>query len=341
MPHTARRTVTLRDVAAAAGVSVATASRVLGGSSRAVAPEYARRVREAAASLRYTADAAARAMRRGSEAITLITDDLTTPAMGIIVSAMERQARMAGVFVTVCATQGALERQVEAVGLLGALRPRALVLTSASFRAGALDGRLLDELRAYERAGGRVVIVGVADRSFDSIGFDNHGAGRALGTHLAMTGHRRVAILAGPPERANFAARVEGCLAGLRAAGVPARQVRVVTCEASRDGGRAATRRLIGRARPHAVAAVNDVLAVGALGALREAGVAVPEEVSVAGIDDIQLAGDVTPRLTTVALPLAHVGAEAIRLALRETPEPEHLTVQGSLVVRESTAVRH
>jgi len=175
MPHAARRTVTLRDVAAAAGVSVATASRVLGGSSRAVAPEYERRVLAAASALRYTADAAARAMRRGSEAVTLVTDDLTTPAMGMIVSAMERQATMSGVSVTVSATRGALERQLETVSLLRALRPRALVLTSSRFRPDALDARLMDELRAYERAGGRVVIVGVTHRAFDSIGFDNDG----------------------------------------------------------------------------------------------------------------------------------------------------------------------
>ncbi|MEV4835085.1 LacI family DNA-binding transcriptional regulator [Nonomuraea sp. NPDC049486] len=337
MPHAARRTVTLRDVAAAAGVSVATASRVLGGSSRAVAPEYERRVLAAAEALRYTADAAARAMRRGSEAITLVTDDLTTPAMGVVVSAMERQARMTGVFVTVSATHGALERQLETVRLLRALRPRALVLTSSRFRENALGDRLTDELRAYERAGGRVVIVGVTDRAFDSIAFDDHGAGRALGAHLAMTGHRRVAILAGPEDRANFAARVAGCAEGLRRGGVPARQVRVVPCEAGRDGGYAAVRRLIRSGPPDAVAAVSDVLAIGALAALREAGVPVPAEVSVAGIDDIQLAEDVTPRLTTVALPLAHVGAEAIRLALRETPEPEHLTVQGTLVIRGTT----
>lgn len=337
MPHAARRTVTLRDVAAAAGVSVATASRVLGGSSRAVAPEYERRVLAAASALRYTADAAARAMRRGSEAVTLVTDDLTTPAMGMIVSAMERQATMSGVSVTVSATRGALERQLETVSLLRALRPRALVLTSSRFRPDALDARLMDELRAYERAGGRVVIVGVTDRAFDSIGFDNDGAGRMLGAHLAGTGHRRVAILAGPGERANFAARVVGCADALRRGGVPARGIRVVPCEASRDGGYAAARRLIGRGLPGAVAAVSDVLAVGALTAFREAGVAVPAEVSVAGIDDIQLAQDLTPRLTTVALPLAHVGAEAIRLALRAAPGPENLMVRGSLVVREST----
>jgi hypothetical protein len=80
VPHAARPTVTLHDVAAAAGVSLSTASRVLGGSSRTVAPEYEQRVLAAAAELRYTADASARAMRRASDAITLLADDLTTPS---------------------------------------------------------------------------------------------------------------------------------------------------------------------------------------------------------------------------------------------------------------------
>ncbi|WP_336204477.1 LacI family DNA-binding transcriptional regulator [Nonomuraea sp. LPB2021202275-12-8] len=336
MPRAARRTVTLHDVAAAAGVSVATASRVLGGSSRTVAPEFEERVLAAAAALRYTADASARAMRRAGESITLIADDLTTPAMGIIVAAMERQARMSGVFVTVSSTWAAPERQLEAVRVLRALRPRALVLTSSRFGAGELDHRLLDELRAYERDGGRVVIAGVAHGSFDSIAFDNHAAGRLVGAHVARTGHGRVTILAGPAERVNFAGRVSGFVEGLRGGGVQARRIRVVHCEASRQGGFDAARELPA-GRTDAVLAVNDVIAIGALSAFRAAGVAVPADVSVTGVDDIQLAADVTPRLTTVALPLAHVGAESIRLALRERGTAEHLTVQGRLVIRDST----
>ena len=82
MPHSARPTVTLRDVAAAAGVSVSTASRVLGGSSRTVAEEYRQRVVSAAAALRYTADAAARAMRRANDSIAVVGDDLHDPVDG-------------------------------------------------------------------------------------------------------------------------------------------------------------------------------------------------------------------------------------------------------------------
>ena len=104
--------MTLHDVAAAAGVSVATASRVLGGSTRTVAPALSERVLAAAASLHYTPDASARAMRRGNESITLIADDLTTPSIAMMVAAMERQARRAGGFVSVASTRGAPERQL-------------------------------------------------------------------------------------------------------------------------------------------------------------------------------------------------------------------------------------
>src|SRR4051812_26689250 len=163
LPHPARPTVTLRDVAAAAGVSVATASRVLGGSARTVAPQYASRVLEAAASLRYTADVSARAMRRKSDAIALVADDLTTPSIAQVVAAMERQARTVDAFVTVSATRGLAERQLETVRTLAGFRPRALVLTSSRLKPGAAGRRLVEELEAYERAGGRVVIYGGID----------------------------------------------------------------------------------------------------------------------------------------------------------------------------------
>jgi LacI family transcriptional regulator len=353
VPHAARPTVTLRDVAAAAGVSVATASRVLNGSARTVAPAYEDRVRAAAAALRYTTDAAARAMRRAGDSIALIADDLTTPSIAMVVAAMEREARSVGAFVTVSATRGVPRRQLETVRALRALRPRAIVLTSSGpsspaggasgIAAGALDGRLRDELLGYQAAGGRVVVVGDTDMPFDAIRFDNEGTAREVGAYVASSGHRRIVILAGDRGRSTFAARAAGFVAGLRDNGVPARGIRMVACEVSRDGGYAAVRRLLARARSgglDAVVAANDVLAIGALSALRAAGVPVPGLVSVTGFDDIPLARDVTPRLTTAALPLAGVGADAIRLALDPAATARGLVVRGRLVVRDSLLAR-
>jgi LacI family transcriptional regulator len=123
---------------------------------------------------------------------------------------------------------------------------------------------------------------------------------------------------------------------------VPARGLRVVGCEVSREGGYAAARRLLTRApgRLDAIVAANDIIAIGAMSALRAAGVPVPGQVSVTGLDDIELAADVTPRLTTAALPLARVGADAIRMALAPAAVPRRRTVRGHLVIRESVAGR-
>lgn len=342
VPHPARPTVTLREVAAAAGVSVATASRVLGGSSRTVAPEYRRRVLAVAAELRYTADASARSMRRANDSIAVVADDLTTPSIGIAVAAMERQARDTGAFVTVSSTHGAVERQFETVRLQRALRPRALILTSSRVEANALERRLLGELLGYEREGGRVVIVGDTDMPFSSISFDNRDSAKELAAHVAGSGHRHVTILAGARGTGNVAARTSGFVEGLRHGGVDGRHIRISHCAVSRQGGFDATRRLLakGLASTDAILAANDTIAIGAMSALRAAGMAVPADVSVTGFDDIELATDVTPRLTTVSLPLARAGAEAIRLALTAHPEVEHLTMRGQVVVRDSTAIR-
>ncbi len=344
MPHAARATVTLRDVAAKAGVSLATASRVLGPSSRKVGAEYKERVVAAAAALGYTADAAARAMRGTSDSITLIADDLTTPSIASVVAAMEREARTAGAFVTVSSTRGTPQRQLDTVRQLRALRPRALVLTSSRIKVDALQGRLLNELLAYEREGGRAVIVGDTDMPFDSISFDNYGAAREVGVYLGESGHRRVVVLAGRHRRnASMSARAAGFVEGLRQAGADPRDIRIVDCDVSRQGGFDAARQLVaeGLGDTDSFLAANDVIAIGALSALRSAGIRVPIDASVTGFDDIQLAEDVTPRLTTVALPLADAGTRAIRLATSERSEPRHLTVHGHLVVRDSTAARN
>jgi LacI family transcriptional regulator len=329
-------------VAAAAGVSLSTASRVLNGSSRTVAAEYAEKVLAAAAALRYTADASARAMRRASDSIALVADDLTTASIGLVLAAMEREARTVDAFVTVASTGGTPPRQLETVRMMCALRPRALVLTSSTLYADVLEGRLLRELLDYQREGGRVVIFGDTDMPFDAISVENRASAVPVGTYLAQTGHRRVTIVAGAADRANVSDRTVGFIDGLVAGGVDRADIRVVHCEVSRHGGFTAVERLLagGPLDADALVCANDAIAIGAMSALRGAGVRVPRDVSVTGFDDIPLATDVTPRLTTVAVPLARIGQDAIRLALGDHQERRRTTESGELMVRESTGPR-
>ncbi|MEV6350096.1 LacI family DNA-binding transcriptional regulator [Actinoplanes sp. NPDC051851] len=335
----------MRDVAAAAGVSVATASRVLGGGGRRVVPENARRVLEAAVALRYTMDAAARAMSRGTDAIALIVDDLSTAPVAAVVAAMERQARTVDAFVTITSTRGTPERQVTAVRTLGGFRPRALVLTTSRINATQPHTRLLEELTAYERNGGRVVIYGSVDLPpdlpFDSISVDDRASARAMGEYVGGSGHRRPVILAGTRQRSFAAARTSGFVEGMLATGVDVQDIRILNCEVSRAGGFDAARALIdeGLDDRDVIVAVNDVVAVGALAACRAAGVAVPDQISVTGFDDIPLARDLMPGLTTMVLPFAEIGLRAIQMAVTE-PRRIREWVTGSLVIRGSTTTR-
>lgn len=336
--------MTLHDVARAAGVSLATASRVLGGSARKVAADYERKVLAAAAELNYTPDLSARAMRGRTDTVALVADDLTTPSIGMVVAAMERQARTVGAFVSVAQTRGVPERQFETVRTLCAFRPRALVLTSTRVEGTARNVRLIDELRAYQRNGGRVVIYGSVDLPFDSVRFDDRASARLVGEHLGATGHSKILILAGTADRAFASERQAGFVAGLHAHGV--RDIRVMECEVSRQGAydvvmnAERTGRLDG---VDAIVAVNDVVAIGALSACRDAGVEVPGRLSVTGFDDVPLASDVTPRLATLALPHAASGARAVEMALADPPsgrEPLREVIVGTFLPRESCTPR-
>jgi LacI family transcriptional regulator len=343
VPHRPRPTITLQDVARRAGVSVPTASRVLGGSDRPVGQENRQRVLAAAAELRYVPDAAARAMRRGSDAICLLADDMTTPTIALVVAAMERAASATDAFVTVSSTGGSAEGQLRAIEVARAIRPRAIVLTSGRIDATALGGRLLNALRSYADEGGRVVLVGETDLPFPWIGFDNRGGARTLGRLVAEHGHRRVAILGGPRGHYNAEERIAGFLDGLADHPDPITDVRVLPCEISRHGGHNATRSLLtDHADVDVILAINDLIAIGALTALNTAQVPVPERISVVGFDDIPLAADVTPRLTTLALPFQRVGAEAIRRAIdTDDADQEPLRVSGKLVIRQSLRLRN
>jgi LacI family transcriptional regulator len=172
------------------------------------------------------------------------------------------------------------------------------------------------------------------------VDIDNRGATRKAMLHLAEHGHRRVLYLAGPPGTTTTMARSAGARAAAKAGAVTEVIVR------AGDLGRSSGEALVGQALRDglaftAVLASNDLMAIGALAALRRAGIAVPGQVSVIGVDDIPIAADVTPALTTVHLPLVELGAAAGRLAVRTATaaadgDRPPATLPATLVERES-----
>ncbi|MDH2424258.1 LacI family DNA-binding transcriptional regulator [Sphaerisporangium sp. TRM90804] len=331
--------VTLEDVARDAGVSLATASRVLNGSTRQVGADMRARVESAAARLGYRVDATAQTLARGaSNVVGLIVQDLTDHYFAAIADGAIRAADLHDMVVTLGTTFRDPEREIAHVATLNAQRARVVLIAGSRVTDDNMIRRLRAELDVYRASGGRVAVIGQDLLGADTVAPLNREGGYDLARALAGRGHRRFAMLAGPRTLLTAADRAEGFAAALTDLGLPAPVV--VHGGFDRDGGFEAAMELVDSlADATCVFAVNDVMAVGALAAFRHRGVQVPRDLSLAGFDDIAPLRDMVPALSTVRLPLARMGGLAMELALSWAEFPRVEPVAGEVVLRES--VRH
>lgn len=327
---------TLLDVAAAAGVSQATASRVLNGSSRRVAGAYRERVLAAAAELGYTANLSAQATARGTASvIALLVADIADPYFGQIAAGVARGADEVGLVVTIAITERDHDREVRLVRALRGLRPHALIL--AASRGSEPAPGLAMELEAYTAAGGQVVALGPGAGEARAVSLDNRGGAAKLGRALAGIGYRAALVLAARAGLHSSDDRVAGFSEGFAAAG--GTPLGVHHGDYTRESGyRLMTECLTGGIAPGTlVFGVSDMVAVGAMSALRDAGRPVGGDIAVAGFDDTPTGRDVTPSLTTVHIPLEELGYQATRAAVDNewVPFPGRLGLE--VVLRDST----
>lgn len=326
---------TLRDVAKVAGVSPSTASRVLNGDGRAVSDELSVRVLAVADALDYVSNQAARALRGRRSGVVLLAEDPRTASVAAMAAGMEEAGRERDVAVSITAVGPDSETHLAALRILRGLRPLALVVTSASF-VGTDRELVLAELRSARREGVNVVFIGEHDYDFPAVRFDDVEIGRIVGRHMASLGRRRPAILTSTGHPA-MESRTRGFLEALVAAGYDRDAIAVESTEVTRAGGCSAIRRLLRRAeRPDMLLAGNDVLAIGAVHAAREAGLSIPQDLAASGVDDIPIARDITPPLTTVSLPFMEAGRAALALALAADGQAD-VHLQSRLVIRGST----
>ncbi|WP_431905110.1 LacI family DNA-binding transcriptional regulator [Amycolatopsis thermoflava] len=308
--------VTLEDVARTAEVSLATASRALNGTTR-VRDDLRERVLSAAAELAYTPNAHAQALAGGSRrTVGVICHDISDPYFAAITRGVMRVADSHGLLVMLAGTFADPDRELACVSTLRAQRASAILLTGSAFEDRAWERRMAAELEPYRRGGGRVAVV-TRHRSLkaDTIAPDNRGGARALVEAMHRLGHRRFAVVTGPTRLTTVADRVAGFREGLAGLGIELSERDVFAGSFDRDGGYEATEALLAaKHKATCVLTASDVMAVGAVSALRAAGLSVPEDVSVTGFDDVPLVRDFG--LTTVGLPLERIGAEALELAL-------------------------
>lgn len=333
--------VTLGDVARKAGVSLATASRVLNGSTRRVNEELRVVVLQAAEELGYSPNLHAQAVARGtSSTVGLIVHDIADPYFSAIASGVMEIADDRGLIVTLGTTSRNPNRELQYVGMLRAQRARAVILAGSRVADKSQTDRLAKEVDAFRRGGGRIACVSQHKLATDTVQPENRAGARELAGKLAELGHRKFGVLAGPHSLLTAVDRLKGFKDGLAKAGVELDPDAIVEGLFTRDGGYDAAKQLLTR-EPDITClfAVNDVMAVGAMAACRELGIDIPRQLSIAGFDDIETLRDLTPSLTTVRLPLERMGARAAELALDlDPPEKDRLErVRGEVVIREST----
>lgn len=332
------RAPTLNDVAREAGVSLATASRALNGSSRRVGDGYRARVLAVAERLGYAPNPMAQAVARGrASSIGVVVSDINDPYFSAIAGGILRAAEAAGLGTAIAVSERDPEKELGLVGMLSGHRHRGLVLVGSRSSDAEASGLLAARLHDVEAKGGHVALVSQDTLPFDTVAFDNVSGAHALAERIAAFGYREITILGAPEDLLTSGERISGFRAGLAAAGVDPEAVRIVRGSFTRDGGYAAAGEALAAGRPQLLFAVNDVMAVGAMARLRAEGLEPGRDVAVAGFDDIETLRDISPALSTVRLPLAEGGEAAIEMILRGKGVREVRRMPAEVVVRAST----
>ena len=308
------RPATLRDVAAAARVHPATASRALNPGTRLlVSEETAQRVIDAAERLGYRPNPVARSLRtRRSYTIGVLIPDLNNPLFPPIVRGLEDRLATRGYVALIGNTDADEGRERTLFEQMRARHVDGFVLATAALSSPVLAEAAEDDVP--------VVLMNRISQEypFSSVSVDNEQGERAAVAHLASLGHTRIGHIAGPQSISTGVSRYRGFREGMAACGLPADESQVVYAAGyTLDEGRRCTLELLGRGGGlTAIVVANDMLAVGCYGALDELGTPCPEGMSVIGFNDMPFIDRLRPPLSTVRFPHYQLGTEAAKLLL-------------------------
>ena len=329
--------VTLRDVAQRAGVSAMTVSRVVNGSG-GVDAETQRRVEEAILALHYIPNRLARSLvSQQSKTIGLIVPDVVNPFFAPVVRGAETTARKAGYRVLLCNSEGDLRLEREYIEDLVSHRVEGLLLAPAGDRSRLALLPLL-------KGGFPLVLLdrAVPETDCDIVISDNVAGARKLTEHLVAVGHRRIAHFTDSDDVSTGRDRLEGYRQGLAASGLPVADDLIFPTTTDRMGGyRAAQLMLELDPLPTAIFAVNNMTALGAMQALRERGLSVPEDIGLVCFDDVEHLAVLSPFLTVVDQPgetFGSLGAQLLfeRISGKAGNRSRRIVLQADLIVRKS-----
>lgn len=308
---------TVRDVARRAGVSVATAARALGEYGY-VSDATRALVLRAAQALDYHPNAIARSMIKGrTQTLAVIVSDNANPFFASVVRGIEDAVLAKGYAIMLCNADEDPAKEAMYLRAVRQKRVDGLVISPSSGAAALLRGML--------EGGTAIVQVDrrLADLPADAVVVDNRAGARAAVEHLLSLGHRRIGIISGPRRLYTGRERLEGYKAALRAARITLDRELILEGTFKQPSGHHLVGRFLRmRRRPTAVFVANNLMTIGALLGLREAGIRIPGEMALVGFDDMDWAPILTPPLTAVAQPAYDLGATAGRLLLTRLAQP-------------------
>ena len=326
--------VTLLDVAAAAGVSKSTVSRILDERLPRSESPTAQRVRQVAAELGYVRDPSAASLRRGTTmTIGVVVPRLTDTVMAMLYEALAHAGQRSGHFTIVATTGDEPDAERSAVEALLQRRVDGVILSTA---------RLGDDFPSQLAARGVPCVLALRTdgHSLASVGDDRLG-GYLATRHLLDLGHRRIGLIAGPGYASSARGRVEGYRQAMVEAGIDVDPGWVVESTFGIDSGADATRTLMRLdLRPTAVFAVNDNTAIGALSAFENLGLSVPEDVSLIGYNDIPIVSHLPTPLTSMRVPFDQIASAALELLISgpQGKQDRIRVASPTLIPRRSTA---
>ncbi|MDE2271627.1 MAG: LacI family DNA-binding transcriptional regulator [Xanthomonadaceae bacterium] len=323
---------TIKDVAREAKVSVATVSRALNG-GHGVTPGTRARIERAASRLHYVPHGAARSLvTRRTQTVGALLPDLFGEFFSELIRGMDLAARTHGLHLLVSSSHNDAS---EATAALRAMQGRVdgLLIMSPHVDATVMDDHVAGSLPA-------VLMNALDGHGHPALNIDNFGGAHAMGRHLLACGHRDIVFIDGPHGNFDAAARLAGFRDAL--AGSDAR-VHVLPGDFTEEAGYRAGQHIAAMARrPDAVFAANDAMAIGCLFALNGAGLRIPQDIALAGFDDIPISRFVNPALTTVRVHIVELGQQALEQLVRQMESTDRRggrsvrTLDCEIVVRDS-----
>lgn len=324
--------VTIREVAKTAGVSVATVSRVLNGSGP-VGSKTRARIEKVSRELRYVPNRAARSLNTSrTHTLGVVLPDLHGAFFSEVLRGLDQAARACDHHLLVAGSHGGSSELAAALQAMNG-RVDALVVMSPAAEAEILEANL--------PAGRPVMLLGAQVDGFGALDVDHCGGAAAMTRHLLGLGHRRIVHITGEMANRDAVERLSGYRTAMAEVGASADDL-VIPGDFTEESGRAAVAHLAAAGTAYdAIFAANDAMALGALGALREAGLDIPLDVALAGFDDILLGRFLAPPLTSVHVPLEQLSKLAVEQLVTAVEEGTPLssapqTLATTLVVRAS-----